>query len=93
MRKIIKTKAFIGAFLAAYFLYFLWIWFIPTPQMGDVFVAGFAEYGFPFVHYSANCFGFDYHWAGLIGNIFFGLIVSFIAGFIVSFVWQELPPE
>ncbi len=93
MKKLLKTKVFIGTFLTVYFLFFAWIWFVPTPQTGDVFVAGLTQYGFPFVHYYTGCYSFGYYWAGFFGNAIFALIFSFVIGLIVSFVWQKMPAE
>ena len=86
MKKLIKSKVFIGAFLTAYISFF-----IVTISVLDLKTSGIGvgsmDYGFPFVYYSSHCFGGNYSWIGLAGNIFVATILSFIIGLVAAQLW------
>lgn len=88
MKRIIKHKTFIGAFLTAYFIFFL----ITIPVLNlknDGFGVGSVEYGFPFTYYYSHCFGGYYSWFGLMGNIFTAAIFSVVTGLVVTRFWLK----
>ncbi len=96
MKNLIKHKVFIAAFLLTYFLFFvLTINFaLAEISAGGTITLGSTNYGFPFVYYSSHCFGGNYLWSGLIGNIFAAAILSFIVGLISAHFWLKfLSPE
>jgi hypothetical protein len=88
MKKLIKHKIFIGAFLLTYFLFFaITIYVLEIKKSG--FGVGSMNYGFPFTYYTSTCFGGDYSWFGLIGNILFAAILSFVSGLISTQYWLK----
>lgn len=92
MKNLIKSKIFIGVFLIAYFAFFaITIFILEVKSKG--FGAGHLEYGFPFTYYYSSCFGGDYLWSGLAGNILFAALLSFFValGFVVLWSKRILP--
>ncbi len=83
MKQLIKHKLFIGAFLTAYFLFFVITVFIFDLKK-DGFGVGSVEYGFPFAYYYSHCFGGYYSWAGLMGNIMTAAIFGSVFGLIIT---------
>ena len=81
MRNLIKHKVFIAVFLSTYFLFFLVTVFLLEMKRRGVGV-GSMDYGFPFTHYSSNCFGGNYLWFDLMGNILVAAIFSILAGLV-----------
>lgn len=88
MKKLIKQMAFIKAFLTAYFL-LSGVFAVMTISIFDLrksgFTLGVMEYGFPFTYYTTHCFGANYSWSGLAGNILVAGIFSFGIGLAVSY--------
>ncbi len=87
MKRLIKHKVFIGAFLTAYFL--LSVTFaIMTISIFDLrksgITLGVMEYGFPFTYYTTHCFGSYYSWLGLAGNILTAAFFSFMIALVVT---------
>src|SRR5215813_12128434 len=89
MKQLLKSKIFIGTFLLAYFSFFAITIFILEVK-GKGYGEGHTEYGFPFTYYHTTCFSAFYSWSGLIGNILFATIISFISGFVSSYLWAKL---
>jgi len=99
MRDLIKQKAFIATFLIASSAICL-ISLIPIPfqtlsetLFGDEpikLVAGATFYGFPFNYYASHCYGGNYYYPGLVGNILFAAILGTILGLIFSFLWKKV---
>lgn len=89
MKRLIKHKVFIGAFLTAYFSFFLiTISILDLKKSG--FGVGSVDYGFPFTYYYSTCFGGGYSWIGLAGNIFTAAIFSFVIGLVAAHFWLKL---
>jgi len=88
MKKLIKHRVFIGAFLTAYFLFFVTTVFVLDLKKSGVGV-GSMEYGFPFAYYYSHCFSGYYSWLGLMGNIFTAGILSFVIGLAVAHFWRK----
>ncbi|HSK73784.1 MAG TPA: hypothetical protein VK892_18950 [Pyrinomonadaceae bacterium] len=90
MKNLIKHKVFIAAFLLTYFLFFAITLNIPNSSSnGSTIILGVTDYGFPFIYYSAHCFGGYYSWTGLLGNILFAAIISFLSGLIFTRFWLK----
>jgi len=89
MKRLIKHKVFIGAFLTAYFLFFVTTIFILDLKKSGIGV-GSMEYGFPFAYYYSHCFGGYYSWTGLTGNILTAAILSVVIGLISTHFWLML---
>jgi hypothetical protein len=88
MKNLIKNKVFISMFLLAYFLFFvITIYVLDLKTSG--FGVGSMDYGFPFTYYSSHCFGGNYLWVGLIGNIIVATAISFIVGLISTHFWLK----
>ena len=89
MKNLIKHKIFISSFLLAYFSFF-----VVTVFILDLKTAGFGvgsfEYGFPFTYYFSTCFGGDYSWLGLTGNILFAAFLSSLVGLISTILWLKI---
>ncbi len=88
MKKLIRQKIFISAFLTTYFLFFattIYILDLKKPGFG----VGSLEYGFPFVYYYSHCFGGYYLWSGLAGNILTAGIFSLMIGSFASQIWLK----
>lgn len=86
MKKILKSKLFIGSFLFIYFsFFFLTIYILEIKSSG--FSVGSWDYGFPFIYYHSHCFGGGYHWSGLLGNILFAGILGGAVGVIFTSFW------
>ncbi|HEY8561724.1 MAG TPA: hypothetical protein VIL74_15215 [Pyrinomonadaceae bacterium] len=88
MKRILKSKLFIGTFLLIYFSFFIltiYVWEIKT---GGAF-AGSSNYGFPFTYYRSHCFGGSYNGVGMIGNILFAGILGVAGGVIFTFLWRN----
>ena len=88
MKELIKHKVFVGAFLTAYFLFFVLTIFILDLKK-DGFGVGSIEYGFPFAYYYSHCFGGYYSWLGLTGNILTAAIISFVIGLAAARFWLK----
>lgn len=88
MKNLIKTKIFISTFLVLYFSFFVLTISILEIKSSGIGV-GSMDYGFPFTYYSSHCFGGNYDWTGLIGNILFAAVLSFGIGIFVSFSWSN----
>lgn len=88
MRKLIKHKVFIGAFLIAYSLFFVITIFILDLKSPGIGVES-MNYGFPFAYYSSHCFGGYYSWLGLTGNILAAAIFSFAVGSATTYFWLK----
>lgn len=88
MKRFIKHKMFIGAFLTAYFLFFVVTVFVLDLKQSGIGV-GSMEYGFPFVYYYSHCFGGYYSWFGLTGNILTAVIFSIVIGLAVTNFWLK----
>jgi len=88
MRKLIRQKIFISAFLLTYFLFFVTTIFILDLKKSG-FGVGNLEYGFPFAYYHSHCFGGYYSWFGLAGNILTAGIFSLMAGLLASHLWLK----
>lgn len=89
MRNLIKHRVFISTFLFVYVSFFfstIYVFEIKNAGIG----VGNWEYGFPFIYYNSHCFGGSYIYEGLIGNILFAIILSFLLGLISSYVLQNL---
>jgi len=86
MKRLIKHKVFISAFLTAYFLFFVLTIFIFDLKKSGIGV-GSMEYGFPFSYYYSHCFGGYYSWSGLMGNILTATILSTIIGLAAAHFW------
>jgi hypothetical protein len=89
MKKLIRHKVFIGAFLSSYFLFFV-LTISVFDVKSDGLGVGHTEHGFPFTYYYSNCFGGGYLWFGLIGNILFAMVLSIVVGLVSSHFWQKL---
>jgi hypothetical protein len=88
MKNILRSKIFIGAFLSAYFLFFvltIYVFEVKTSGIGT----GWWNYGFPFTYYFSTCWGGDYVWSGLFGNIFAAAISGFAVGVISVYAWRR----
>jgi len=88
MKRLIKHKVFIGAFLTAYFLFFVITVFILDLKK-DGFGVGSVEYGFPFAYYYSHCFGGYYSGLGLMGNILTAAIFSIVVGLVATHLWLK----
>ena len=90
MKKLIKSKVFISAFLTSMLLFF----FVMTPYINEMKRGSlsftYEEYGFPFAHYSSHCFGTQVLWLGFAGNIIVAVIFSVIAGIGFKFIWSKI---
>jgi hypothetical protein len=88
MKRLIKHKVFIGAFLTAYFLFSI-LFSVMTTSIFDWqksgIILGLTEYGFPFTYYYSGCFSSDYLWLGLAGNILTAAIFSFAVGLTAAY--------
>lgn len=88
MNNLIKHKIFIAAFLLTYFLFFVITIYILNLKTGGI-GAGSMDYGFPFIYYSSHCFGGNYLLPGLIGNILFAAVLSFVVGLVSTHIWLK----
>jgi len=88
MKQLIKHRVFIGAFLTAYFLFFV-VTISIFDLKKDGFGVGSLEYGFPFVYYYSHCFGGYYSWSGLMGNILTATIFSSVIGLVAAHFWLK----
>lgn len=79
MSKLLKSKVFIGTFLLIYFSFFVVTIYVLDIRRDGIGV-GHIAYGFPFTYYYSSCFGGDYLWSGLIGNILAAAVLSFVGG-------------
>lgn len=86
MKNLIKHKIFIGTFLLSYFSFFVITVFILEIKREGLW-AGFSEYGFPFAYYYSTCYGADYSWVGLLGNILFAAVLSTVVGLFSTYLW------
>lgn len=91
MKNLTKSKIFISTFLLTYCLFF-----VITIAVIDVKSAGFGAghliYGFPFGYYYSHCFGGNYLWDGLIGNILFATVLGIAVGLVSSHFWINVFP-
>lgn len=88
MKRLLKSKTFIGAFLVTYFSFFvltMYVFEVKTSSFG----AGSWDYGFPFTYFFERCFNAGYIWSGLFGNIVFAGILSFAVGAIAAYFRQN----
>lgn len=88
MKKLIKQKTFIGAFLISYFSFFVITIFVLDLKKDGIGI-GSTDYGFPFIYYSSHCFGGGYSWIGLAGNILTAAIFSFVIGLTSTHYWLK----
>lgn len=84
MKNLINSKIFIATFLITHFVF---SFFTITLESGFGTV---SEYGFPYTYYYSTCFGGGYSWMGLVGNIIFATIFSFIVGIIFKIIWLQI---
>ena len=89
MKNLIKHKVFIGTFLLTYFLFFSLTIFVFDFKTESGGVANY-DYGFPFPYFHEHCFGGNYLWSGLLGNILFAAIISFVTGLVSTHFWLKL---
>lgn len=89
MKNLIKHKVFISTFLLTYFLFFALTINLATPEItaGGAITAGVSNYGFPFTFYTSHCFGGNHFLPGLIGNIMFAAVFSFVGGIVAALFW------
>jgi hypothetical protein len=88
MHSILNTKAFAIIYFAAYVLFFA-ISFNVT----DVFpngLLGHTAYGFPFTYYYAHCFGAQFIWLGLLGNVVIGAVLSVVVSAALTRLWYNV---
>jgi len=92
MKQLIKHRVFIGAFLTVYFLLSV-VFLIMTTSIFNWqktgITLGVMEYGFPFTYYTTHCFGSDYSWLGLAGNILTAAFFSFMVGLVITLFWLK----
>ena len=93
MKDLIKNKAFIAGFLIGILLIILLNIFLPTERYD---FNNLYSYGFPFAFYQSGYEereGGEYIeiilWLGLLGNLFFALLISSLAGLSLSFLTDK----
>ena len=89
MKNLVKSRIFIVSFLISYFAFFILTILVFDIKSSGIGV-GSMNYGFPFIYFQSHCFGGNYNWLGLMGNIFFAGILSFIIAFGVSNLKEKL---
>lgn len=89
MENLVKSRIFIVSFLILYFAFFILTIFVFDIKK-DGFGIGFIDYGFPLTYFQSNCFGGNYVWVGLLGNVIFAGFLSFFIAFGVSNLKEKL---
>ncbi len=85
MRQLIRSRVFAAGFFLSYGIFFILTMgvFDFTGEGGGV---GHTVHGFPFAYYYSSCFGGDYLWYGLVGNVLFGSLVGLLIGLMAAFI-------
>lgn len=89
MINLVKNRIFIISFLISYFAFFILTIFVFDIKRSG-FGVGSMDYGFPFTYFQSHCFGGNYDWLGLIGNVIFAGLLSFFIAFGVANVREKL---
>lgn len=88
MKKLIGHKAFIGAFLTTYGLFFVLTMYVFEFKYDSLGVSNY-EYGFPFAYYHESCYGGSYLWGGLFDNILSAAVLSGAVGLLFAHLWLK----
>ena len=91
MKRLIVSKEFFAGFLGGVF-FFICINIIDTIQMLRNLCHHCVEkYGFPFNFYeSLPMVSENFLWFGLIGDILFAIVFSFIVGLFFKYLWSKV---
>lgn len=94
MSKFFRSRIFIFGFFVGFIIFFLITDYVDKKDRGICFDCE-EKFGFPFyfLETGGQAFSERYILSGLIGNILFALICSFILGLIFKFVWQKSQRE
>ena len=100
MSKLFENKAFKAGFLIGVILFliihffdFLAIMNIKEPVTSQISIGLVYYFGFPFPIFEWNHYSpiaRQFHFSGLVANIFVAVISSFVLGFIFKFVWSKI---
>ncbi|CAN5850268.1 hypothetical protein BH20ACI4_BH20ACI4_12710 [soil metagenome] len=89
MSKIFQNTTFILGFVFGILL-FIGLNFYSLSANHRGYIDGFGESGFPFSWMDSGWFLQRIFWFGLIADILFAIIFSFILGSIFKFVWSKI---